>query len=149
MGGYYRSRYPLFVRNCTICGVPFETRYKKKMRCRTNCGQILKERKVLKGEKVKNHRPTGVTGAIAELKVAAVLMERGWEVFRALAPHAGCDLVAIKGSKMWLIEVRTGYESKDGKVCIGWNLSKRLDRGHRICYAAYIANKDKVRFIRR
>jgi len=50
-------------------------------------------------------------GAIGELRVCADLMERGFEVFRALsqARHS-CDIVALRNGLMLRIEVRTGTQ---------------------------------------
>lgn len=47
-------------------------------------------------------------GAVGELMAAAVLLSRGYEVFRSVSPNARCDLVIIKGRKTFKVEVRTG-----------------------------------------
>lgn len=66
----------------------------------------------------------GVKGAIAELAVAADLLKRGYEVFRAQSSTCSCDLIAMIDSEdgtefeMLRIEVRTaGIDKRDGRVC--------------------------------
>ena len=61
---------------------------------------------------------SGTIGAVAELIVSLDLMKRGYEVYRALSPASSCDILALKGKKVFTIEVRTGYKSKDNKTII-------------------------------
>jgi hypothetical protein len=51
-------------------------------------------------------------GAIAELTASIALMNLGWSVYRAFSHNAPCDLVAIKGSAVLRIEVKTATEGK-------------------------------------
>lgn len=51
-------------------------------------------------------------GAANELKVCTDLLFKGFSVFRAMSPHASCDILALKGRKIWRVEVRTGRDSK-------------------------------------
>lgn len=61
--------------------------------------------------------PTGTTGAIGELRVAVDLMQRGFEVFRAISPSCSCDLAVLHAGGLLRIEVRTGYKNKStGKI---------------------------------
>ena len=53
-------------------------------------------------------------GAINELKASVFLMEKGYEVFRALSPATSCDLIAMKSDEVLRIEVRTGYSTPTG-----------------------------------
>ncbi len=53
--------------------------------------------------------PTGSVGAVAELRVSAELLIKGYEVFRAVSSSCSCDLAVLKGGKLLRIEVRTGY----------------------------------------
>lgn len=59
---------------------------------------------------------TGVRGAISELLVAADLLERGYEVFRAVSQSCSCDLVATKPNVFLSIEVRTGKRLLHGNL---------------------------------
>lgn len=61
----------------------------------------------------------GDTGAIAELVVATDLMRCGYEVFRAISPHATCDLIAQRGGRMLRVEVRTAHIGGDGLMVGG------------------------------
>ena len=56
--------------------------------------------------------PTSTVGAIAELKVAIDLMQKGYEVFRALSPASSCDIAVLKNGKLIRVEVRTGYKGR-------------------------------------
>ena len=60
--------------------------------------------------------PTGTTGAIQELRVAADLLIRGYAVFRSLSPACSCDLAVIKDKKLIRIEVASAYILKTGKA---------------------------------
>jgi hypothetical protein len=50
----------------------------------------------------------GTTGAISELRVAADLLSRGYEVFRALSPACSCDLAILVHHQIYRVEVKTG-----------------------------------------
>lgn len=63
-------------------------------------------------------------GAGNELRVAADLLFRGYEVFRALSPHASCDLAILKDNKLLRVEVRSGRPSLSGGVPY-WPKAKR------------------------
>ena len=56
----------------------------------------------------------GTVGALGELKVAADLMLRGFEVFRALSPSCSADLVIHKDGLTQRVEVRTGVYAQSG-----------------------------------
>jgi hypothetical protein len=58
----------------------------------------------------------GTQGAIAELKVAAYLAERGYAVFRAVSPNSLCDLIVWKDGKAQRIEVKTGQILATGGI---------------------------------
>jgi predicted AAA+ superfamily ATPase len=60
---------------------------------------------------------SGKVGAIAELAVAADLMRRGYEVYRAVSQASDFDLLAIKNGKILTIEVVSSVSfKKDGKL---------------------------------
>lgn len=60
--------------------------------------------------------PTGTVGALAELLVSADLLNRGYEVFRALSPSCSCDLVAVRGQYILRIEVKNAHRTPAG-IC--------------------------------
>lgn len=53
---------------------------------------------------------------MSELLVAADVICRGYEAYRATASQSSCDLVAIKGDTVLRIEVKTGQRSLDGEL---------------------------------
>lgn len=56
----------------------------------------------------------GTKGAISELIVCSKLLNDGFSVFRAVSPSEFCDVIAIKGVKMFKIEVRTAQTYPNG-----------------------------------
>jgi hypothetical protein len=64
---------------------------------------------------MKINKPLGLAsatvGALGELLVAADLLIRGYEVFRAISPSCSCDLAILKDGKLLRVEVRTGYRT--------------------------------------
>lgn len=84
---------------------------------------------------------TGVTGAISELLVAGDLMQKGFEVFRALSPASSCDLMAYKDHCFLRVEVRTGRRQKSGKV--GFAM-KAVDMGRHDILALYVPEEDLI-----
>lgn len=50
---------------------------------------------------------SSTVGAVGELRVAADLLTKGFEVFRALSPTCSCDLLAMKDGRIIRIECRT------------------------------------------
>lgn len=48
----------------------------------------------------------GDKGAIAELIVAADLMNKGYDVFRNLSPNGPADLISLKDGKLQLVQVK-------------------------------------------
>ena len=63
-----------------------------------------------------NGLATATVGAIQELRVAADLLKKGYEVFRALSPSCSCDLLIKKNNRSVGVEVRTAYQRKDGHL---------------------------------
>lgn len=80
--------------------------------------------------------PTGTTGTISELRVAADLLIKGYETFRSLSPHCSCDLAIIKDGILKRIEVRTGYvHGSTGKRSTNRPASSEKFDILAICYA--------------
>lgn len=65
-------------------------------------------------------------GAVSELLVAADLLQRGYEVFRAVSAATSCDLLAMHAGVTFRVEVRSTTRARDGKL--GHRLS-RYDKG--------------------
>jgi hypothetical protein len=115
--------------NCFYCKKPLNT---KKLRrnamycsraCR-NAQQVVEWNELNPGRK---NIPTASVGAISELLVAADLLGRGYEVFRAVSPACSCDLAILSSGVLTRVEVRTGVIGKTGKVYVSF--SKKHDVG--------------------
>lgn len=59
---------------------------------------------------------TGTIGALHELKVCCDLIERGFQVFRALSPSCECDLAILHNKRLIRVEVTTGYLYRNGRM---------------------------------
>lgn len=55
-------------------------------------------------------------GALNELRACVDLMTRGFHVFRAQSPSCPCDLIAMRESVCYRVEVRTARRSKNGRL---------------------------------
>jgi len=82
--------------------------------------------------------PTSTVGAVAELRVAADLLNRGYEVFRALSPSTSCDLAVLKDGILHRVEVRTGHIKPNGEL--GYHV-KLKDNGRQDIYAVVRPNE--------
>lgn len=96
------------MRKCKGCGglIPI-TRSKQAQYCDSNCCRES-DRQRYRAANPKPRLSPGVTGARHELLVCADLMGKGFEVFRAVAPHT-CDLAILQGKILYRVEVTTAY----------------------------------------
>ena len=70
----------------------------------------------------------GTVGAIGELIVAADLLRRGFEVFRALSPNCSCDLAILRDGRLLKVEVTTSYRNpRTGVIHRRKKTSERFD----------------------
>lgn len=93
-----------YYRNCEGCGKPFVTNISRHVFCKPTCypdriGSLYRL----------NNIPSGTIGTIAELRVGADLLKKGYEVYRALSQHSSSDLVLKKDNRLITVEVRTGF----------------------------------------
>lgn len=58
--------------------------------------------------------PASTVGAIGELAVAADLLRRGFEVYRAVSPAASCDLLVQRDGSVYRVEVRATRRDRTG-----------------------------------
>lgn len=101
------------LRTCANCGrpVPAHRRSQSKY-CSPRCGIAKRANPAI--EKL---RPvTRKLGGIGELTVCANLLRSGFAVFRAVADHEDCDVVAIKDGKVYRVEVKTCRRLASGKI---------------------------------
>lgn len=100
--------------------------------------------------KKKHHKPyypglsTATIGAMNELLVAADLMKRGFDVFRALSPSCSCDLAVVKDGTLLRIEVRTGWRNKDGKL---FKHSKKHYKEKYDVKAIFIKWEERIKYV--
>lgn len=107
---------------CAICGNPIPPRRNVRQvakYCSTSC--VDKGRSRTHFAVFGTQLSTGTIGTIGELVVAADLMRRGYEVFRALSPACSSDLIILVGCRAIRIEVRTGYTTTKG---VSWSREK-------------------------
>lgn len=120
---------------CLICSSEIAGRWRTSVRnskyCSKKCRRESERRRFRYQAAV--HAP-GVSrttiGAVGEMLVAADLLIRGYEVFRALSPGCSCDLAILKDGRLLRVEVRTGYRYNklDGTERLFVNRPKRADR---------------------
>lgn len=65
-------------------------------------------------------------GAASEMVVAADLLRRGYPVFRSMTHQSPFDLVVMVGSKLYRVEVKTGYKDRNGRIYSGHTFEKAL-----------------------
>lgn len=92
---------------------PMYTRLKY---CNRICSSKYATKKFLELNKRKYTVSPNTQGAISELQVAIDLLQKGYEVFRALSPACSCDLAILKNKKLLRIEVKTAFRSPTGKI---------------------------------
>src|SRR3990167_7042344 len=98
-------------------------------------GQKVIEKKGVYGSGME-HLKSGTVGAYQELREAADLLSKGYDVFRAVSPSCTCDLIALNSSVAIKVEVRTGHINAKGEPhCPQYSF--RAD-----CFA--IALRDKI-----
>lgn len=101
-------------RRCDQCGelfAPVSTRHRY---CCTKCKRQANDQRFVSDEV---DLSSGKRGALSELLVSADLIERGYDVFRAVSQSAPCDLVAMRGDNIFRIEVRTSNKKAEGLMC--------------------------------
>lgn len=108
--------------SCSECGKVINPKglksylYKRKF-CDKVCGAAFSKRsyREIAGEPL--NLPGSTVGALHELLVSYELLKRGYQVFRALAPNALCDLMVIDNKGVLKrLEVTSGHYAKNGKI---------------------------------
>jgi hypothetical protein len=74
---------------------------------------------------VKDNVTPGTRGAINELRICGDLMNRGYTVYRALGPHAACDLIVVKAGTLLRLEVKTGQYRVTGTPTAPFRVGQR------------------------
>ena len=104
-------------KECLECGKRID--YCKYFDTRKYCGADCRIRGMLAMRKKKivgriPHKVDTITvGAIAELVVGADLLKMGFQVYRALSPHSGEDMMVSRDGVTATVQVTTGYYKDD------------------------------------
>ena len=101
---------------CKTCGKIITGRNKGAEYCNKTCHKVRVSElcRLKNGEK--NPFPPSVCGTVSELTVSTDLLKKGFHVFRSISPYGPCDIVVLKGKKLFLIEVTTGSRNNAGKL---------------------------------
>lgn len=87
--------------------------------CSNDCKRVFENReRRAKHPPQYPHLSTGAIGAIGELRAGADLLDKGFEVYRALSPAADADLIVQKDGRYLSIQVRTGHRRADGGLTV-------------------------------
>jgi len=118
---------------CITCAKPFNTvRPRQAKYCSNRCSAEARFGQINDGT-----IPCATTGAISELIVSVNLLQKGYEVYRALSPACSCDLAIFRKGTLLQIEVRTGYRNKlNGKI--------ETKRRHTADILAIVVNGDVI-----
>lgn len=123
-------------RICDACGGPIgvkvasQQKVGKKRYCSRECRRNsirLSYRVAHTAQNLGNGICNSTSGAMGELIVAADLMRKHYNVFRALSPASICDLVIVAGKNVHRVEVTTGSMSASGKLKFIKHDPKRYD----------------------
>jgi hypothetical protein len=104
--------------NCLECGLPFPESSNPRRKYHEACRRLRAARLHRERNPLPEMRCTADTGAVAELIVCADLLQRGFEVFRAVSPGATCDLIALKEGRSLRVQVRTASVTVTGSIQI-------------------------------
>lgn len=66
-------------------------------------------------------------GTISELRVVIDLLQKGYQIFRAVDTGAKCDLAIVKNALLKLVEVKSAHYRPDGKVMFGKPVNNEFD----------------------
>jgi hypothetical protein len=111
-------------RKCLVCAKPFTPHHHQQVVCSdADCRKVRNQQRNAGRPNWRRypHLNDSTVGAIGELRVSTDLLERGFDVFRALSPSASCDLAIIRDGKFLRVEVRTGHENGKGGFLVRRN----------------------------
>jgi len=106
---HHRNGTPqLGIIQCSNCSKAFNASRRNSKFCSLRCQRVVHIKKL----QVSPRRYPGIAsstiGAIGEMLVAADLLSKGFEVFRAVSSACSSDLMISKNGKVISVEVRTG-----------------------------------------
>lgn len=101
-----------FDKICKMCDLPFKGVFNQ-IYCSRSCSKLAHSQKY---PPAYGELSTGKVGALNELRVCVDLLNRGYDVFRAVSPSCPCDLIILKSGIMKRIEVRTARRMVNGTI---------------------------------
>lgn len=131
----------MFKLKCEYCGNGFKHQFSHTKTCSLECRKKRAQANYKRYSGLPDIKlPPNTMGSISELKVATQYMLMGYDVFRSLSLTSSCDLVAIKGSDVIKIEVKTGYINPD---TLNISCPKKKQERYDVL-AVYVASRDKI-----
>ena len=91
--------------NCKQCNASFHGRAAQ-CYCSAKCRRKSAHWRAVKEPTKEKLLSAATIGTIAELVVCQDLLGKGLQVFRAVSPHASCDLIAFNEKGIWRVEVK-------------------------------------------
>lgn len=136
------TKKPLRTLICGSCGKEYKNTYSKSKYCSNICRHNYWNDYAAREQTVASSSISKSTvGAISELMVCSDLMTKGYSVFRAISMNCFSDLIAIKGDKIYQVEVKTGRYRRDNKVV--WPRGNTEGK----CLAVYTFRDNKIHYI--
>ena len=130
-------------RRCLYCAGGFIARQHNQQYCTSACQLSAKHIREY-GTAPFGGLSTAVRGTLSELAVTCDLLEKGWQVFRAVAPACFADIAAYKNDASHFLEVRTGHRMRTtGKVAF----SRRINGMGVTGYAVYEPHEKSVIYL--
>jgi hypothetical protein len=105
-----------FYVSCSVCGKSFLTNRNDRKYCKGKCREDFWRARNVNLRQPTLKLATGTIGALSELIVCSDLLQRGYEVFRAVSPSCSTDLIASKNDNIFKVEVRTGRYNASKKL---------------------------------
>ena len=99
---------------CTVCGKESHASQSHQKMCSSECRKKFYQR--LYGRHGTMEISSASVGSISEMMVCSEMLKRGYSVFRTVSQSSFCDVVAIKGKEVLMLEVRTGYTDTRGRI---------------------------------
>lgn len=127
-------------RSCVVCGKALDG-WRKLLYCGATCSNNRYKRTEVVRAVSQEPVSSGTRGAVSELVASCDLMERGFHVFRAMSPSSCCDLIAVKGGLVFMVEVRSASINRSSRV---WYMP-RTDRDH--CHFYAFVSPDGIRYV--
>lgn len=129
-------------RTCVGCLKDFKTSFPNTKACSNECRQAFAKKRTRNMYGI----GTASVGTIAEMEVCCEMLKRGYSVFRTVSQSSFCDVVAIKGSEVMMLEVRTGYYCPSGYISYPKIIHNKISNPTH--YAVFVAETNEISIIK-